>query len=421
MTPKKDRFICDLPWTHLSVHPHGNASICCVADHSNPQATAADKNSKGEYVHIKKITDGIPDIINSDSFKDIRKQMINGEKPAACSTCWKVEATGGASKRIRDSYIFPDVDAITKPDGSIDVNLSNIEVRLGNYCNLKCRSCNAESSTSWIDDYYKLKNKVPLPSGYDKLKNSAHVTYDWVEDENFYDDLIKNSPNIEQLHISGGEPFLVPKHFYLLDKLIEDGLAENIKIFYITNANYNFDKLRPALYKLTKFKEVYISFSIDDVGDRNTYIRSLSNWKLTIDNIKKFVEEYPTFWYTVTQTINAFNFMYFEELSQFLVSNNLYKFDGTGPIKNIITNHVHSPDYQNATIIPLDVRKNKIESVKAKVAPHYFNDMLGRYYDSPENGKIKLFKEVTAAVDEVRKETFSKTFPKLSEILDKSI
>jgi organic radical activating enzyme len=413
MTPKKERFICDLPWTHLSVHPHGNASICCVADHSHPQSTAADKNENGEYVHIHKITDGIPKIINSDTYKDIRKAMIEGERPPACSTCWKVEDAGGRSKRIRDSYIFPDVDKITKPDGSIDVDLSNIEVRLGNYCNLKCRSCNAESSTSWIDDYYKLRNKVPLPSGYDRLKNSEHVTYDWVEDEKFYDDLIKNSPNIEQLHISGGEPFLVPKHFYLLDKLIEDGLAENIKIFYITNANYNFDKLRPALYKLTKFKEVYISFSVDDVGDRNTYIRSLSNWKLTIDNIKKFVDEYPTFWYTVTQTLNAFNFLYFEELTQFLVKEGLYKFDGNGHIKNIITNHVHSPEYQNATVLPLDVRRSKIDSVKGLVAPHYFEDIHGRYYDAKSNNQMELFKKVTDEVDKVRRESISEIFPKL--------
>jgi MoaA/NifB/PqqE/SkfB family radical SAM enzyme len=413
----ENRFICDLPWTHLSIHPHGNCSICCVADHSNMQSTAANKDVHGNYTQIVKIGDGIENIINSDSYKDIRKQMINGERPAACSTCWKVEDAGGKSKRQKDSYLFPDVDNITKEDGSIELNLTNVEVRLGNYCNLKCRSCNAESSTSWIDDYYKLKDRVPLPSGYDKLKNSQHVSYDWVEDEGFYDNLIKNSPNMEQLHISGGEPFLVPKHFYLLDRLIEDDLAKNIKIFYITNANYKYEKIKPALEKLKKFHAVFISFSVDDIGDRNTYIRSLSNWELTIENIKKITTDFPNFHYTITQTINAYNFMYCEELSQFLLKEKIMRFENGGLVNHIITNHVHSPEYQNANVLPLDIRKKKIESIKGLVAPEFYNDILGRYYDAPENGEIELFKKVTYTVDEVRKESFSETFPKLFEII----
>ena len=39
-----------------------------------------------------------------------------------------------------------------------------------------------------------------------------------------------------------------------------------------------------ALEKLKNFREVHISVSIDDVGDRNTYMRGLSNWDLTIKN-----------------------------------------------------------------------------------------------------------------------------------------
>ena len=164
------------------------------------------------------------------------------------------------------------------------VDLMNVELRLGNYCNLKCRSCNAESSTSWIDDYKKLKNKIIFPSNYDELQTMKYTDYDWVENEDFYDEVLKYSPRIDQLHISGGEPFLVPKHFYFLDKLIEDGLAKDMKIFYITNGNYDFDKIKLAIRKIKKFSICwYIDIGIDDLEKEIDYIRKNSNFKVTIE------------------------------------------------------------------------------------------------------------------------------------------
>tara|TARA_B100000212_G_C27382615_1_gene537783 strand:+ start:1559 stop:2815 length:1257 start_codon:yes stop_codon:yes gene_type:complete len=412
---KQQRFICDLPWKHLSVHPHGNCSICCVADHSYLGSQAlVGEDATLNVLNVS--TDSIESIVNSDSYKTIRKEMLEGKKPLACKTCWDVEESGGRSKRVRDSVFDVNFDEITRPDGSIEVDLSNIELRLGNFCNLKCRSCNAESSTSWIDDYYKLKDKVPLPSNFDKLKKSKWTNYNWVEDTEFYNRLIKNSPNIRQLHISGGEPFLVHKHFYLLEKLVEDNLAKDIDIFYITNGNYNFKKLIPVLDKLNNFHKVYISFSLDDIWDRNAYIRKLSNFKLTIDNIKNFLNNY-NFYYTITQTISTYNFLYCEELSQYLLKEGLYNLEGTGKIPRIIPNHVHAPAYQNATVIPKVIRQEKLNSIKNLVHKEIYNDLYGRYYNAPENNELTNFFKVTNAVDKVRKEKMQDYFPELFNVL----
>ena len=412
---KQERFICDLPWKHLSVHPHGNCSICCVADHSYLGSQAlVGEDATLNVLNVS--TDSIESIVNSDSYKTIRKEMLEGKKPLACKTCWDVEESGGRSKRVRDSVFDINFDEITNSDGSIDVDLSNIELRLGNFCNLKCRSCNAESSTSWIDDYYKLKDKVPLPSNFDKLKKSKWTNYDWVEDTEFYNRLIKNSPNIRQLHISGGEPFLVHKHFYLLEKLVEDNLAKDIDIFYITNGNYNFKKLIPVLDKLNNFRKVHISFSLDDVWERNAYIRKLSNFKLTIDNIKNFLNNY-NFYYTITQTISTYNFLYCEELSQYLIKEGLYNLEGTGKIPRIIPNHVHAPAYQNATVIPKKIRQKKLDSIKNLVHKEIFNDFYGRYYNAPDNNELSNFFKVTNAVDKVRKEKMQDYFPELYNVL----
>jgi organic radical activating enzyme len=407
------RFLCDLPWNHISVHPHSTTSICCAAKHSNGAS-----NAKSENGDIISVNDGIEQVMNSHSYKEIRKTMLKGRVPEACEGCWKVEQVGGTSKRLKDSRFNLDFDNLTSPDGSIEINLTNVELRLGNFCNLKCRSCNAESSTSWITDYYKLKDEVPLPSSYDTLKKSTHTDYTWVENEKFYDDLISNAPNINIIHISGGEPFLVPKHFYLLEKLIELGKTD-VRISYITNANWDYEKVKVALELLNNFRYVNISFSLDDVGDRNTYIRSQSDWNLTIDNIKKLIFNYPKFYYTITQTINAYNFLYVEELSQFLVNEGIYSHDKRNYIKDIQLNHVHSPEYQNANVLPIDVRKKKIDSISGLISNSNWQELYGRYYNGEENGQMELFKKVTNAVDLVRNESLYNVFPKLDDVINK--
>jgi sulfatase maturation enzyme AslB (radical SAM superfamily) len=404
---KDERFLCNLPWDHLSVFPHGTCSVCCEAKHNDDAPGHAISRQNGLQKEFSVKTDSIIQIINSDNYKKIRQDMLSGIVPTACEGCNTVEQAGGKSKRLRDSNRTIDYDAVTSPDGSIVPNLATVELRLGNYCNLKCRSCNAESSTSWIQDYYKLKDKVELASGYIHLKNNPITSYDWVDDPAFYDQLLSASQNLRQIMISGGEPFLVPTHFYLLERLIDSGRT-NITISYHTNLNYDFIKLKKSLDLLTKFSQVVIHFSIDDVGDRNTYIRANSDWHVMIENLKLFKQHY-NFKFYITQTISAYNFFYVEELYCFLQENNL-----DIPIQ---VNHVHAPEYLNATILPIGLRQEKLNAIKTKVPEYMWNDLYGRYYNAPDNGLIDTFWRFTNEVDNVRLEMFEITFPEIYELL----
>lgn len=397
-------FKCDLAWVHLSTFPQGNCSICCISDHSekgNGHSWNRLADRSIQDLTVKNNT--IDEIVNCDNYKVIRLDMLHGRIPNACKVCHNVEQAGGISKRQKESIRKLDYAAITNEDGSIVPDLRHIELRLGNHCNLKCRTCNADSSTSWISDYNKLKGHVELASGYDFIKSHSAFSFDWVDDESFYDRLIDAAPNLEQIHISGGEPFLVPTHFYLLERLVKEGKTD-IAIHYHTNLNYKFDKVKPALDLLANFKEVHISFSIDDVKERNTYIRSLSDWELTISNLKLFLENYK-FIYRITQTVNVYNFMYVEELEQFLKQNGI-------KIK-IGLNHVHSPDYLSALVLPKAVRQQKINSIYGLISERNWQDLYGHYFTPEENGRWDYFKYFTTEVDNIRKEELSINFPKL--------
>lgn len=415
----KEKFICSLPWEHLSVHPHGHASPCCEVDWSSDIAFAKNKvNGKYTPSVLNIDRDGIDAVMNSDSYRQIRKEMLAGDVPAACMTCYNLEQAGGNSKRQRERKLSLDyLTEITDEEGGIKTNIGNLELRLGNYCNLKCRGCNAESSTSWINDYNKLKNEINLPSNYDKITSGTDSSYDWVEKEEFYESLFKYTDNLHTVQISGGEPFLVDKHSHFLQLLIDKGVSKNIHISYITNANYNFDKVAEKfLSKLKHFNRVSMSISIDDYDKRNTYIRSLSNWNLTIKNLKRFVTEYPDFNYSVTQTISVFNFLYIEELSQFLINEGLMSITGKKPLF-MNDNYLFAPEYQNVNILPKKIRQDKIDSIEGKVPVTFFNRLKSNFYNSECNDRGGEFLITTAAVDRVRREKVRDTFPELYNII----
>lgn len=403
------KFICDLPWTHFSTMPHGVCTICCEANHSNQISHAKDSAGKLKSIH----NSTVEEIVNSDSFKKIRKEMLEGKVPIACDGCYRTERAGGISKRIRDSKWNNDWASNTDADGSIVPDIRSIELRLGNYCNLKCRSCNAESSTSWIKEYYALKDSTPLASDYAHLKDNEGVIYswDWTDDDDFYKDLLDNVGQLDNVHISGGEPFLVPKHFDFLKRLIDTNNTD-VHIGYHTNLNYNLEKISAQLEMLSSFKQVRINLSIDDVEERNTYIRNPSDWNLTIHNLKTMIESYKHLDLVVCQTVGVYNFMYVEELYEYFKNNNIDV--------PMYINNVHSPVYQTPFVLPIESRQDKLEQIKDKMPEHMLK-MLSHYgFGSATEKDIDNFITYTSKMDSSRGESFEKTFPVLYDIMRKN-
>lgn len=411
------KFICSLPWNHLSVTPHGWVTPCCEVNWYASDSIARNYIEVSGKEETFNIQDGVDKVINSDSYKKIRREMLNGDIPEACLSCHKIEQTGGVSKRMRERPPASNLRDITQEDGTINPDFFNVELRLGNYCNLKCRSCNAESSTSWLDDYNKLKDKLVNQSNYDGLLQKEAIDFKWVDNMDVYTDILKYSNNLDTIHISGGEPFLVDKHSFLLDLLIEKGISKNINIAYITNGNYNFDKIVPILEKLKEFKGVVINFSLDDTFERNDYIRKLSNFRLIISNIHKFVSNYD-FQFNITQTIHLFNFLSLEKLHLYLEEIGLYTKEHTGLIHSINDNFVVHPAHHSPNVLPIEIRRQKIDSLEGIVEAQFLERIKKTYYNSECNNLKEVFLKSVTDVDKVRKEDYKTVFPDLKEVIE---
>ena len=97
--------------------------------------------------------------MNSNSYKKARLEVLDGKKPKACLRCYAEEAKGMNSKRVEEIKNYPEytIDVareVTDSTGYMkDVQLEFVELRLGNTCNVACRTCNPASSSKWRNDY----------------------------------------------------------------------------------------------------------------------------------------------------------------------------------------------------------------------------------------------------------------------------
>lgn len=260
---------CALPFNHMNFHPNGQVSICCVAKMDGPDSGFA-KDHFGRLMNLK--TDSIDSIFNAPSVKKIRSEMLEGKFPSACEGCYKIEQYGGKSRRTTEN---------TRWENREEQKLEFIDLRLSNLCNLKCLMCYPDSSSSLISDYKEWSDEMPFMT-----KNTADFElFQWF-DESIIDQLHQHKDSLKYLYINGGEPFIMPMHWKMLEKLIEWDVAKNIHISYNTNCT-TYDESFSDYWK--HFKVVTLGCSMDAVGDKNKFIRYPNDWEKANENIRKLL------------------------------------------------------------------------------------------------------------------------------------
>jgi len=390
---------CSLPWMHLATHPHGRVTPCCVSDHVGGQNRARNYVN-GTWKHLTLNKDSINDVMNSDYFKEIRLQLLDDKIPHACRRCFQEEAAGVRSKRIEENYKHGYTEerarSITKDDGEIDVQFKFIELRLGNICNLRCRTCNPVSSSNWVIEYSKLQSELKFVTQYDK----DILDVSWTESDAFWEDLLDHSTELELIYINGGEPTLAEKHWGYLQRLIDRGLNKQVTLWY----NINVTNLPDKLLEIWKqFKNVQVTCSIDDLLERNEYIRTGTKWDVVMRNLDKLQAQT---WLspTVCQTISWMNIYYIKEFYDFMNSRGLH----------VHLNTVHDPMFLSPNILPLNAKK----AVQDKNAGMGNWAWVQKILDEPYNEE--LFSKgiiYNKWLDTSRKTEFKTVFPEWFTIL----
>jgi hypothetical protein len=333
---------CALPWMHLSTRPNGHMRVCCTANASGVAVNAESTNKTKSDAGILKRDDGKPANLattglleswNNEYMKGVRRQMLAGEKPASCIKCFKEEEAGHRSKRqwetrkwIQDAGGIDEIIRGTQEDGTVDPRIRYIDLRLGSKCQLACVMCSPHDSSGWVKEHKQIHPHLVNP----KLKQTMEWeketgklawtggSYNWhKKSPTFWDELYSQLPHLRQLYWAGGESLIMDEHYTLLEKIIEDGLAKDIELRY----NSNGLEWREDLFDLWKeFRNVIFHFSIDDIEQRNHFIRYPSPWPEVVEQIKK-LDNYPhgNLELTTAWTCIALNIYYLPEFIKWKV------------------------------------------------------------------------------------------------------
>lgn len=298
-------WICNAAWNSITFFPNGKIAPCCQY-HMNQHQDLATVNGQ-------------------DTFKGIQDQMMAGEVPAGCDICQIREAKGQQSYRM----FYGD-----KPE--LRQHIRHIDLRNSNFCNLACRMCNAASSSTWA-----------------KILNQGFITNTSVFE--YIDPLL--TEHLADVYITGGEPFMNPDHWIMLEKLIESGLAKNVNLRYNTNLTTLRYKNQHVEDYWKHFKSVYVLSSIEAVGEPLEYIRSKANWSVVDRNITELMglrDKYHNITLHVNSTVSALNVWFLPELISYCEKRAI-------PIQFI---ELLAPEYLNIVNLPVQHRLQAIELLK---------------------------------------------------------
>jgi len=412
---KKSKTFCVLPWIHQFVGPSGDVRPCCVY-----------RNSKEKISNLKENT--LKEIWNNDETTARRLKFLNGEEDVSCEQCLARAELNYSFKNWANTEFFENnqstqsIISSTNPDGSLDDHkLIYMDVRFNNLCNLACRSCGPELSTSWIVDARKLYDK----KAGQVIGNSFQFA--GQTEEQALEEMIPHLPSMESIYFAGGEPLIQKEHYQTLDKLVEAGNS-HCSIRY----NTNFSKLTLGKHDSIEYwkslKDVTVSASLDGNHAKAEYWRYGTVWKDVVSNRLRVMEESPHVKFNITFTlswVNAHNLIEFHrewiELG-YIQCDDLSIIFLEGPyyysLKNI-------PDWKKHQIEKL-LREHmlwlKFRGCSSRTLNEYETSikLMWQVRGSKNNPHLSLstFGNITKKLDSIRDEDFWEIFPEHADVKD---
>ena len=365
--------ICMTPWLSLEVEVDSKLHRCCLWDRKDGTTS-----------------DSIVEYFESSEQQKLKQDFLNGKKPSACYKCWQVESAGGTSKRLNDNYVFREHKFDIDYNDTATSKIVNLDIKLGNKCNLACRICSSRCSSTWA-----------------KYDSAVNVEFDWLENEssNFWSDIIAISKDVKYITFAGGEPLLDKTHRKLLQYFIDQNLSKDIALHYNTNGTVFADFLFDYW---DQFKTVELSFSIDNIGKQFEYERYGIPWDTVNSNISKYVSN-SKYILNLYSTVNALNLA---------SSFSLYKYAKDLNI-DIIFQLLESPEFLSICNLPKSVKyaiRDKLLQVDdkdflKKIQP--FVSIMIQTEDRPTD-----IVEGLGNQDKLRNQKFSDYYPELFELID---
>jgi hypothetical protein len=354
---------CSSPWFHLRLSYDGSFEEC--------------RWFKTKTHDVNLANTSVMQFYNSERMKSLRQDLLDGEKPAGCATCYYEDSFGklnGRTRQLLKSGIQTNNFALTarssphyesflhsyKNQGHSNYYPTDLQIDLGNTCNSACIMCDPVASSQLHTEYKKLHklNSVQFanPAEYQSwTRNPATV-------EKFIKELV-TIPDLKYIHFLGGETLYDPAFYTICERLIETGLARNIIVGTTTNGTIYDARIQRLI---TEFKEFHLGISIESVTPLNDYIRYPGKIGDILANIDRFLElrNDSRLYISLRITPNIFTVNEIDKMFEYMID------------KRIIAEScsiLFKPDVLRIELLPHDIREEIVGRLEQLIAKYNLN------------------------------------------------
>lgn len=232
---------CRAPFTSLHVDQFGDARPCCQS--SRVLGNVADHTFE--------------EIWTGESLAELRTAMEQGDLSLGCEHCeW-------AGRRGREVTYATRFDRDRLP--ADDAGPTRLELAPSNSCNLQCSMCNGDWSSS-IRLHREGRPALPRLFGDRQLAEVADL-----------------APGLDEIHLFGGEPLLMPEAL----RLLEIAAETDTRCVITTNGSV----LTPRVEALLDRPGVDLVVSVDGTS-AGVYepIRQGASWEVLQEHLDRFIE-----------------------------------------------------------------------------------------------------------------------------------
>lgn len=367
---------CNTPWYELHIYWDGSLGICCQEAHK-----LYDNNS----YNIATMT--IAEWFNSEPVKKFRQQVLEDQPVSACTRCYFEESMGGNSRRVKSnqkSIIFRQAFQASfeqspgrrhfDPSGITATHPIDIHVDLGNYCNLACKMCNPEASSTIASQQVK----------WGIESSRQYLGTDWTRNQQVWDSFLQqllDIPHLNNIHFMGGETLLTRRFEDFLDHMIAHG-RQDLCFSFVTNGTV----YRPDLIKkLEQFRRVGIEVSIETVDDHNAYQRQGTDTQQVLANIDRYLAlcNGSNITVTIRPAVSALTIGYFPDLLQYCLDKNLV-------VKSLF---VTNPKFLNPAVLSTAVKQQYLKRYQKMFDQLSETQVLSDYNASDPHNHAMIIKE----------------------------
>jgi len=373
---------CKLTYFGISLNQDGTLDPCC--QYTNPP--------EFQRIHFSKF---------AQFHNTVRQRMhddaVNDIQHAGCAKCWREESVGWTTLRQFADNWYPD------PEYFSDQNpIHHVELRLGNFCNLKCVMCGPGSSSSVQVEqqlhqaaFKKIGMHYVKPNIKEYWNTEFGVPFQIEQWVDFSDQLFRD---VRRVNITGGEPFIIPEVLNILDRLMLK--KDSVTVSFDTNLTRVSESL---LHRLEQFKNLEIVVSLEGTGAMNNYLRYPSDWEEIKNNIELIANRLPQAHVSVNHTLQHASAYSLPALVEFCHDQNL----------SLHTTMIQGmPHMTLASVPPEDLEKfinwvNTTDCLRSELKNFLQNVIKDIQFDI---GLHQKFIDYISVLDNIRKNNYNKVF-----------